>query len=160
GAELDPTPANNSPQITSTVTPGSDLAITAAGPASVATGSNATFTLTVSNSASSSAASGVQAVATLPVGLGYVSATPSQGSCAPASGTVPCALPGLPAGASATIALVASTSTTGAFTTNATVTAAQPDPNTANNTASATVSVGAAGSTDLAISGTATSPIA
>src|SRR5262249_8379197 len=152
-------PANNSPQITTTVTPGADLSITAAGPSSVATGTNVTFTLTVSNSASSSPATGVQVVDTLPAGLAYVSATPSQGSCLQSSSTITCDLLGLAAGTSATVTVVAAASTTGPFTTNATVTGNQPDPNAANNAASATVAVGAAGSTDLAIPGPATAPL-
>src|SRR5262249_3764902 len=102
---------------------------------------------------------GIRLVDTLPAGLVYVSATPSQGTCSQASRTITCDLLELAPGASATVTVVAATQIAGAFTTSATVSATQPDPNTANNAAAATVVAGATGSTDLGITGTATTPI-
>ena len=48
----------------------------------------------------------VQVVDTLPAGVAFVSATPSQGSCSQSGGTVTCPLGTIAAGANATVALV------------------------------------------------------
>src|SRR5262249_55477416 len=88
---------------------------------------------------------------TLPSGLGYVSATPQQGTCQQASGTVTCSLGAIATGASTTIQLVTSTSATGQFANTASVSANEPDLNPADNTVSKTVTVAAAGAADLAV---------
>src|SRR5262249_49292537 len=111
-------------------------------------------------SSASNAATGVTVTDTLPAGLGYVSASPSQGTCAQAAGTITCDLGGLAPGASATVTVVASTAAAGSFTSNLSVSATQPDPNPANNSATATTLVGAAGATDLALTGSASAPVA
>jgi hypothetical protein len=76
----------------------------------------------------------------------FVSATPSQGSCARAGkgrrdGTLTCDLGTLAASASASVALVVSPSKAGTITNVASVRSAQPDGNTANNTSTESTEV-------------------
>jgi uncharacterized repeat protein (TIGR01451 family) len=79
---------------------------------------------------------------TLPAGVTFVSASSTQGTCTNASGTVTCHVGSLAVGANATITITVITpGRPGSITNSATVTADQPDPNTANNTASVTTSV-------------------
>src|SRR5262249_5593511 len=83
-----------------------DVSLTkTASASSVAAGNNLTYTLTASNSGSRPA-TGVTVTDPLPAGMSFVSATPSQGSCVQAAGTVTCSLGGLVASSSATVALV------------------------------------------------------
>src|SRR5207302_4082967 len=71
---------------------GADLAVTkTAFPNPVPLGTNLTYTVTVTNNGPS-AATGVTLTDTLPAGVRFVSATPTQGTCAQASGTVTCDL--------------------------------------------------------------------
>jgi len=139
--------ANNSATATTTVNAlavNADLAITkVAGAGPFFAGGNVNFTITVTNNGPAAATS-VTVVDTLPAGSTLVSATPSQGSCT-GTGPVNCALGGLAASGSATIALVVrSSSTPGTLTNTATVSAAQTDPNPANNTTTANATTGPA----------------
>ncbi|GIK40830.1 MAG: hypothetical protein BroJett011_46630 [Chloroflexota bacterium] len=94
-----------------------------------------TYTLTVTNS-SFADATNIVVTDTLPASVSFGSATSSQGSC---SGTtlVTCNLGTLAGGATATITIVVTPTVEGVVITNqAEVTATEPDPNLANNTAS------------------------
>ena len=73
---------------------------------------------------------------TLPAGVDFVSATPSQGSCTQASGTVSCTLGDLPIRASATVILKVTPRLGGSITNAANVSADQADPFLSNNTKS------------------------
>ncbi len=144
--EPDPNPANNSASVTTTVTPVADLAVTkTSSPTSVPIGSNITYTIKVTNNGPSPA-NGVTATDTLPPSSAFlfVSASASQGSCAPpASGKIVCAVGTLANGANAT-ATVVITPTAGALpsiTNSVSVNSNQFDPNLANNSASATTTV-------------------
>ena len=149
-AETDPT--NNAATDTDTVTSAADLAITKTDlPDPVVAGNNVTYTLTVTNLGPSDAA-GVVATDTLPGSVTFVSATPSQGSCAQAAGVVTCPLGTIASGATATIAIVVTTTIDGLITDTAVVSASTPDPVPANNTASQSTTVTA--SADLAITKT------
>lgn len=122
-----------------------DLAITkTASPTQVRQGSTDTYTLTARNNGPSNATN-VVVTDTLPTAyVSYVSATPSQGSCSQAGGVVTCNLGALNGGAAATIAIVVTAVTrTGASTAvnTASVTATEPDPNSANNTATAAITI-------------------
>ena len=96
------------------------------------------FTIT----ANSAGANNVNFSDTLPAGLTIVSATPSQGTCTPAA-TTTCALGSLlNAGDSATITLVATTTSGGVATVynnTGTITSGTPDAIAGNNSATVTV---------------------
>jgi uncharacterized repeat protein (TIGR01451 family) len=81
-----------------------DVGITKSGPATILAGAPLTYTLTVSN-AGPQAASNVVVNDTLPAGTTFVSATPTQGSCAGTT-TVTCTLGAIASGGSATITLI------------------------------------------------------
>jgi uncharacterized repeat protein (TIGR01451 family) len=99
-------------------------------------GSVISYTLTASN-AGPSPATNVVVTDTLPAGLQFVSATPSQGSCSGTT-TITCNLGTLAAAASATVTLNARViATSGSVTNSATIAATESDPNSANNSGSA-----------------------
>ena len=101
----DPVLANNSASATTTVDPAADLSLTKTdSPDPVLAGQLLTYTLTVTNAGPSSA-TGVSVTDTLPAGVTFDSATPSQGTCSQSSGTVTCALGTIANGASATVAI-------------------------------------------------------
>jgi uncharacterized repeat protein (TIGR01451 family) len=100
----------------------------------VTVGSNATFTVNVTNLGPTSV-TGVVVTERLPSRTAFVSATPTQGACGHTNGVVTCNLGALTSGARADIAIVARIGA-GTNTLTASVTAAEFDPNTANNTAS------------------------
>lgn len=83
---------------------------------------NVTFTITVSNAAGVSNATGVAVTDILPAGLTFVSSTPSQGSYA--QGTGIWTVGNLNAGSNATLQIVATVTTAGAKTNLAAVSAA------------------------------------
>jgi type VI secretion system secreted protein VgrG len=117
-----------------------DVSIIKSGPASAGLGSNITFNIAVAN-AGPNTATGVTVTDVLPAGVTFVSATPSQGSCSGTSAVV-CSMGSVPNGGSATVALVVtSPATAGPVVNTALVSAANTDPNIANNSSTATVSV-------------------
>ena len=95
------------------------------------------------------AANNVTAVDQLPSGISFVSATPSQGTCAHASGTVTCHFGALAVGANATAVLKVKAREAGALSNTATVSATEADHDTSNN--SATVQTSAILSADLSV---------
>ena len=124
--------------------PSTDLSITKTdSPDPVTVGSNLTYTITATNNGPD-AATGVNVSDALPAGTTFVSANASQGACTGTT-TVNCALGSLANGASATVQIVVMANTVGALTNTATVSGIQPDPNAANNSATATTTVNASG---------------
>jgi uncharacterized repeat protein (TIGR01451 family) len=122
-----------------------DMAITKLGsPESVMLGATLSYHLTVVNNGAGAMAattSGVTVTDVLPAGTGFVSATPSQGTCT-ATSTVVCDLGIFPSGATATIDIVVTApAVAGPLTNTATVSALTSDPNTANNSASVVTTV-------------------
>jgi uncharacterized repeat protein (TIGR01451 family) len=151
--ETDPVPGNNAATVSTPVTASADVALTetvAPNPVLLG-GSNLTYTITITNNGPSPATN-VTITDTLPAGVTFVGTTPSQGTCTnPLSS---CAIGNLASGASATVIVVVKPNATGAFSNSATVAATEADPNTANNSASASATVNPAA--DLSLAETAT----
>lgn len=116
---------------------GADLSIVKTTAATTATpGNTITYTITVTN-AGPSPATNVVVADTLPAGLAFLSATPSQGTCNNAS-PVTCNLGTLASGANATITLQATvTASSGTISNTASVSATEPDPDGGDNASSA-----------------------
>jgi hypothetical protein len=132
-----------------------DVAVSITAPPSASTGTNATFTATVTNSGPS-AASSVSLIAAVPSSGVLVSVTPSTGSCA--TGTpVLCDLGGLPSGASANIVFSILPVSAGPASLSAQVSASEIDNVASNNIASVSVTV-SGGAYNLAPKLTAISP--
>ncbi|PYX62218.1 MAG: hypothetical protein DMG74_21380, partial [Acidobacteria bacterium] len=103
GNELNVT--NDSASDTTTIVSSSDMAITKTGaPNPVKQGNTLTYTLTVTNNGPSDA-SNVTVTDTLPTTVSYTSATPSQGTCSQATGTVTCLLGAMTSGTTATVTI-------------------------------------------------------
>ena len=133
----DPDPTNNSSSASTTVAASADVAITkSASPSSFVAGQPASYTLTATNNGPSDAQS-VVVTDTLPSGLTFSAAVPSQGSpCTEAAATVTCNLGALSAGGKATVIInvTVNPSTSGTVTNTATVASPTPDPDLSNNT--------------------------
>ena len=95
-------------------------------------------------------ATGTTLTATLPAGATLGSATASQGSCS-GTGPVTCALGTLVMNGVATVTLQLTPTQTGTITTAASVSSAQPDPASSDNTVSVQTTVVAFGPTALAV---------
>jgi uncharacterized repeat protein (TIGR01451 family) len=120
--------------------PAADLSITKTdSPDPVIVGNNITYTIAVTNNGPNSA-TGVIVSDTLPAGVTFVSATPSQGSCSGTS-AVSCALGSLSNGASATVTLVVTATQTGSVSNTASVTRNEADPKSSNDSATAATMV-------------------
>ena len=125
---------------TMVTTPQSDMALSqSVTPDPVGDGGEVTYTLTVTN-AEGVPASGVTVTDTLPADMAFLSATPSSGSCTGA-GTFSCTLGPVAQGGTETVTVRAKALRAGTITNTATVSAIQPDPNPANDSGSATVTV-------------------
>ena len=129
--------------------PSTDMAVTASGPSSVTAGTNATYTITITNNGPN-AAQGVVLRDTLPAGSVFVSMTQTAGAdgftLAQSGGSATeTATANIASGTSDTFSLVvsapASLANGAAFNDTASVSAQNPDPNTANNSATVTGSV-------------------
>lgn len=106
GDNFDPVLLNNSDEEPTLVLPQIDLAIEkTATPEAVVAGQQLTYTLVVTNLGPSNA-TGVTVEDTLPAGVTFVSATPSQGTATESAGTVSAALGNLAVGAQATITIL------------------------------------------------------
>jgi uncharacterized repeat protein (TIGR01451 family) len=121
--------------------PSTDMAVAAAGPSTVNGGTNATYTLTITNNGLS-AAQGVVLSDVLPTGSTFVSMTQTSGTDSFALGqsggsVTETATGGIASGSSDTFTLVVFAPATlkygATFNDTATVSASNPDPNLANN---------------------------
>jgi len=118
-----------------------DVAIVkTASPNPVTEGTLLTYTLTVTNNGPASATN-VTATDTLPSVLTYLSATPSQGSCSEAAGTVTCLLGTMANAGTATITILSVPGQPGIVSNTATVSADQTDTSTANNSSTQTETI-------------------
>ena len=135
----DPTPDDNRAAVDTTVEVLTDLAITKTASSQTAiVGEHVIFTIVATNHGPS-AATNVVVSDPLPAGLTFVSATTDHGSCAAAGSTVTCNLGNLPAGASATITIEATRTTTDAIANTATLSGGEKDPDGGNNTSTASL---------------------
>jgi len=156
GSVPDPNPANNNASITvdavAAPQPMADLSLSlTAAPDPVTVGQTLTYTLTVSNAGPSTATATLLSNA-LPASVSLVSAQPSQGSCT-GTATVSCSLGAVAAGGTASVVIQVLPNTPGCLTDTASVTSAVTDPDTSNNSATATVdAIDVPGEADLAIS--------
>ena len=116
-----------------------DLAVTKSGsPATQELGQgNITWTIVVTNNGPDTATD-VKTSDPMPAGNTYVSSTASQGSCT-GGAILNCSLGTIAVGATVTVTLVTTPSTVGLQTNTVTVVGDEPETNTANNTATATV---------------------
>ncbi len=130
--------ANDSASDPTTTVARADVAVTKiASSGTVMVGSNVDFTVTALNNGPSDA-TGVQVTDQLPAGLSLVSATTISGSYTPATGVWN--IGSLPSGATVTLTLTARVTATGSLTNTARKTAeTETDPNSANDTASVTI---------------------
>jgi uncharacterized repeat protein (TIGR01451 family) len=120
-----------------------DLSITnTASPLHPVLGDTVTYSLEVKNSSAYNAAKAVSLTDKLPSNLAVVSATASTGSCSGAT-MVTCSLGDLAKGRSAVGTIVARTTKIGLGASDAFVSSATQDPNTANNSARAITFIGA-----------------
>jgi uncharacterized repeat protein (TIGR01451 family) len=141
----DPNSGNNSATVTGSIvnnsnSPGSDLAVTDSGPSSNNEGDNSTFTITVTNKGPADATN-VVLTDTLGSNFSFVSATAGQGTFTQSGSTVTFTVGTVANGASVTFTVVGQSNEEGSLTDSASVTADQTDPNTNNNSATATVTV-------------------
>jgi hypothetical protein len=116
-----------------------DLSVSVVASGGTTTGATTTYTATVTN-AGPAASTNIVFTAQAPATGTVVSATASGASCS-STAAITCDLNGLANGASATVTVVVNQLTTGASTLTSQVTFSENDPNTANNYASATVSI-------------------
>ncbi|MDE3105223.1 MAG: IPT/TIG domain-containing protein [Acidobacteriota bacterium] len=116
-----------------------DLGVALTTSGGTATGTNATYTATVTNNGPS-ASTNIALTASLPSTGVLVSATPSTGTCTTGS-TVSCDLGGLANGSSDTVTFVVGQQTAGTASMTVQVSGSETDSNTSNNTASASITV-------------------
>jgi uncharacterized repeat protein (TIGR01451 family) len=138
----DPNPANNSSTVSGSVVntnPNADLGVSVSGPASASEGNTVTYNITVTNAGPSSATA-VLLTDTLPSNLSYKSATVSQGTISVSGGVVTFSAGTVASGGTVTASVTALVTEDGSTSDTATVSSGSPDPNLANNSASATTS--------------------
>ena len=164
-ATVDPVPADNTDSEATTVSTSADISVAKSDSADpVVAGTGFSYTVSVSNAGPSDAAS-VSLTDVLPAGVVFVSATPDQGSCVEAAGTITCALGTVADGASVDVVIVVTVpadTAAGTITNNASVTTATTDPVAGNDstsedtaiTTSADISVSKVDSADPVDAGT------
>jgi uncharacterized repeat protein (TIGR01451 family) len=132
------------PPFDATIGSTADLSVTKTdSPDPAKSGAPLTYTIVVRNNGPLTA-TGVSVVDKLPKGAGFSSVTTTSGTCAakPSKSQVTCSLGSLASGASVTIVVRVKPTNPGTITNSVTVSStAPPDPNLANNTATATTTV-------------------
>ncbi|MEJ2218924.1 MAG: DUF11 domain-containing protein [Gemmatimonadota bacterium] len=144
----DPVTTNDSSTVATTLTQSADLSVTKTGQASVTAGSSTSYTIGVLNTAGPSDASGVTVTDTLPAALAFDSATGGTGGGTydPTSRAVTWNVGPLAAGGNTSLLLYVTvdSAATGSVSNRAWVSSTTPDPVSANDSATATLTVAAA----------------
>ncbi|TDD59403.1 DUF11 domain-containing protein [Kribbella antibiotica] len=143
----DPNPANNTASVTTPVTRVADLSLEKkVAPSNPAPGEKVKYTLTIRNDGPSEAQQ-VRVADTLPAGLAIIDAqAPAPAGCSAAGQEVTCLVEKLASKATLVVVVTATLDSAyqgGPLTNSAAVTSATPDPDTSNNTGTATVTPGA-----------------
>jgi uncharacterized repeat protein (TIGR01451 family) len=143
GDQGDPDPSDDTATATTTVGPAVDLRVTKTTPGAAA-GGEVTWTVGVVNRGPSTA-TGVTLADPLPAGTTFVGATAGQGGCSLDGTTVRCALGTLPPQGAAQVTITARVGAAAgtAIPNTAVATAAEPEVEPADNTATATFTVAA-----------------
>ena len=145
GGQTDPTPGNNSSTSTPVPVANADLVVVkSVNNASPNVGENVTFTIAASNNGPSAATS-VVVNDVLSSGYTFVSATPSTGTWSAPNWTIG----NLTSGGSASLSIVATVKSSGNYANTASISGAQPDPVSGNN--SSTVTPNPSAVADLAV---------
>jgi uncharacterized repeat protein (TIGR01451 family) len=133
-----PTTITSNAAMTTVSNAAADVAITkSASPDPVLVNDHLTYTLTVSNSAATGhSADNVTVSDPVPSGTTFVSSNATNGGTC--DSTISCTFASLAPGASATITIVVTPTSSGQIKNTASVLASESDPNTSNNTASIT----------------------
>jgi uncharacterized repeat protein (TIGR01451 family) len=143
-AATDPNLANNSSTVTTTLSQVADVTVSkTTGQTTALVGDTITYTITVDNSTGPSDASTVKVTDVLPAALTFVSAVSATGTPTYNNGqrTLTWTVGTLAAGGTATLTLKAIAAVAGSVSNIATVSSTTPDPNTANNTSTAIVTI-------------------
>jgi virginiamycin B lyase len=140
--QTDPTPANNSVTLPTTVTPNHssaapDLALSADAPGFATAGSNVTYSLTVTNGGAAGA-TGVTLTDTLPMGVKFVSAT---GGVQPVNGVLTFVIGNLASGAKASFSIAVTPTAAGSLTDRARVSLNQIDATPGDNSITLTTTI-------------------
>jgi uncharacterized repeat protein (TIGR01451 family) len=117
------------------------LATITDGPDPIPAGGILTYNASAKNLVGPDTATGATLTVNLPAGAFFISATPTQGSCAHASGTVTCNLGNLPQGSSADVQIQVEPRNQGTNVATATAAANEADPVPGNNSAQTTTTV-------------------
>ena len=139
-SQADVNPGDDTATVTTTVRGVADLSVVKSdSPDPVVAGETLMYVLTVHNDGPS-ATTDVTLTDFLPAAVSFSTSTPS---CTYASGTLTCSLGDLPVGATTMIAIhvTVDSRVTGAITNSAEVASAETDPDSGNNTPSATTTV-------------------
>ncbi|MBA3780411.1 MAG: DUF11 domain-containing protein [Nocardioides sp.] len=142
----DPSPGNNSASATTEIMSSADVSVDKTGPATAVAGTNAQWTLQVTNNGPSTA-NGVRLTDALPAGVTFVSATstPAGVTCTAAAGAVTCPVGALTPNASVTVTVTAAIDsgvTAGTALRNVGAVSSQTsDPTPGNNSADHTTTV-------------------
>jgi len=154
-ATSDPTAANNSVSLSTNVAVpnDADVAVTKSGsPNPVDVNTTLVYTIQVTNNGPA-VSTNVVATDTLPSAVTYVSSSSTQGPCVQAAGTVTCTIGTMTVGQLVVIniTVTASTFSSASLATNTvTITHSDPDPNSANNTATFVSTIQASTAVQLA----------